>query len=116
MTFLHDLIEISSGKCVKLSRRFIVKTPLDASDIGKVSPTIYCDFTLKRTSGDGGYFSHSILISFPEVPKRVEFLNKFYQWLLYGQLLHKAKKLVACGANNSGKSSWARIVFGLINR
>ena len=116
MTFLHDLIEISSGKCVKLSRRFIVKTPLDASDIGKVSPTIYCDFTFKRTSGDGGYFSHSILISFPEVPKRVEFLNKFYQWLLYGQLLHKAKKLVACGANNSGKSSWARIFFGLINR
>ena len=48
MTFLHDLIEISSGKCVKLSSRFIVKTPLDASDIGKVSPTIYCDFTLKE--------------------------------------------------------------------
>ena len=81
-----------------------------------MSPKIYCDFTLKRTSGDGGYFSHSILNSFPEVPKRVEFLNKFYQCLLYGQLPHKSKKLVVCGANNSGKSSWARIFFGLMNR
>ena len=101
---------------MKLSSRCIVKTPLEASDIGKVSPRIYCDFTLKRTSGDGGYFSHSILNSFPEVPKRVEFLNKFYQCLLYGQLPHKAKKLVVCGANNSGKCSWARIIFGLMNR
>ena len=81
-----------------------------------MSPKIYCDFTLKRTSGDGGYFSHSILNSFPEVPKRVEFLNKFYQCLLYGQLPHKAKKLIVCGVNNSGKSSWARIFFGLMNR
>ena len=110
------MIEINGGKCVKLSSRCIVKTPLEASDIGKVSPRIYCDYTLKRTSGDGGYFSHSIINSFPEVPKRVEFLNKFYQCLLYGQLPHKAKKLVVCGANNSGKSSWARIFFGLMNR
>ena len=110
------MIEINGGKCVKLSSRCIVKTPLEASDIGKVSPRIYCDYTLKRTSGDGGYFSHSIINSFPEVPKRVEFLNKFYQCLLYGQLPHKAKKLVVCGANNSEKSSWARIFFGLMNK
>ena len=116
LTFLHDLIEINGGKCVKLSSRCIVKTPLEVSDIEKVSPRIYCDFTLTRTSGDDGYFSNSILNSFPEVPKRVEFLNKFYQCLLYGQLPHKAKKLVVCGANNSGKSSWARIFFGLMNK
>ena len=96
------MIEIKGGKSVKLSSRCIVKTP---SDVGKVSPRIYCDFTLKRTSGDGGSFSHSILNSFPEFPKRVEFLNKFDECLLYGQLLHKAKKLVVCDANNSGKSS-----------
>ena len=96
LAFLHNLIEINGGIC-------IVKTPLEASDIGKVSPVIYCDYTLKRISGDGGYFSHSIINSFPEVPKRVEFLNKFYQCLLYGQLPHKAKKIVVCGANNSGK-------------
>ena len=87
---------------MKLSSRCIVKTP---SDVGKVSPRIYCDFTLKRTRGDGGSFSHSILNSFPKVPKRMEFVNKFDECLLYGHLLHKAKKLVVCGANNSGKSS-----------
>ena len=46
----------------------------------------------------------------------MEFLNKFNQCPLYGQLPHKAKKLVVCGANNSGKSSWARIFFDLMNR
>ena len=73
LTFLHDLIEINGGKCVKLSSRCIVKTPLDASDIGKGSPIISCDFTLKRTSGEEEYCSHSILNSFPEVPKHMEF-------------------------------------------
>ena len=52
-TFLHDLIEINGGNSVKLSSRCLVKTTLEASDIGIVSPEIYCDFTLKRTSGDG---------------------------------------------------------------
>ena len=101
---------------MKLSSRCIVKTLLEANDIGKVSPRIYYDFTVKITSRDGGYFSYSILNSSPEVPKRVEFLNKFYQCLLYGQLPHKAMKLVVCGTNNSGKSSWARIFLGTMNR
>ena len=101
---------------MKLSSRCIVKTLLEANDIGKVSPRIYYDFTVKITSRDGGYFSYSILNSSPEVPKRVEFLNKFYQCLLYGQLPHKAMKLVVCGTNNSGKSSWTRIFLGIMNR
>ena len=101
---------------MQLSSPCIIKTPVQASDIGKVSPRIYCNFTLKRTSGDGGYSSKSIINSFPEVLKRLDFLNKFYQCLVYGQLPHKAKKLVVCGANNSEKSSWARIFFSLMNR
>ena len=64
LKFLHDLIEINGGKCVKLSSRCIVKAPRETSDIGKVLPRIYCDFTLKRTSGDGRYFSHSMINSF----------------------------------------------------
>ena len=56
------------------------------------------------------------LYSFPEVPKHVEFLNKFNPCLLYGELLHTAKKLLVCDANNSGQSSWARIIVGLMNR
>ena len=101
---------------MKLSSRCIVKTLLEANDIGKVSPRIYYDFTVKITSRDGGYFSYSILNSSPEGPNRVEFLNKFNQCLLYGQLPHKAMKLVVCGTNNSGKSSWARIFLGIMNR
>ena len=115
-TFVHELIEITGGKCLKLSSRCIVKTPLEGSDIGKISPRIYCDYTYKRTSGDGGYFSHSIINFFLEVPKHVEFLNKFNQCLLYGQLPHEAKKAAVCGTNSSGKSSCARIFFGLMNR
>ena len=46
----------------------------------------------------------------------MEFLNKFNECLLYEQFPHKAKKLVVCGSNNSGKSSWARIFFDLMNR
>ena len=101
---------------MKLSSRCINKTPLQASDTAKVLPRIYCDFTLTRTSGDGGYFSQSIKNSFPEIPKRVDILNNFYQCLLYRQRPHKAKKLDVCGATNSGKSSWARIFFGLMNK
>ena len=63
-----------------------------------------------------GYFSQSITNSLPEVPKYVEFLNKFYQCLLYGQLPHKAKNLVVCGSNNSGNVLWERTLFGLMNR
>ena len=101
---------------MKLSSRCIVKTPPEAIDIGKVSPRIYCDYTLKRTSGDGGYFSHNIINSFPEAAKPVKFLNKFYQYLLYGQLPHRAEKIVVCGTNDLGKSSWERTFFGLMNR
>ena len=63
-----------------------------------------------------GYFSQSITNSLPEVPKYVEFLNKFHQCILYGQLLHKAKKLAVCGSNNSGNVLWERTFFGLMNR
>ena len=51
LIFLHGLMEINDGKFVKLSSRYIVKKPLEANDIGKVSPRIYCNFTLKRLSG-----------------------------------------------------------------
>ena len=116
LIFAPDLIEINNGKCLKLSSRAFIKTPLKPDDLGVISPRTYCDYTLSNRSGDGGYFAHSILNSFPDVPIRVDFLNKFYQCLLFGQLEHKTKKLVVCGDNNSGKSSWAKVFFGLLNR
>ena len=109
------MIEVNNGKCLKLSSRRFIKTPLKRDDIGKISPRTYCDYTISRNCPDGGAFGASVLNSFPDVPKRVDFLNKFYQCLLFGQLPHKARKLVVCGENNSGKSSWARLFFGLLN-
>ena len=63
---------------------------------------------------DRGYVSQSITNSFPDVQTRVRFLNRFYQCLLYGQLPHKAKKLVVHGTSDSGKTSWANVFKGII--
>ena len=68
-------------------------------------PGTYYGYSITSSISDGGYFSLSILNSFPEAP-----------CLLYCQLSHKTKKIVLCGTNNSGKSSWNKNIFGLINR
>ena len=52
--------------------------------------------------------------SFPDLCERVNFINKFYQCFLCYQLPHKTRKLVVVGESDSGKSSWANILFGLI--
>ena len=52
--------------------------------------------------------------SFPDLTVRINFLNHFYQCLLYGQLPLKARKLVAVGDSDSGKSSWAKVLSGLV--
>lgn len=113
--FAHDLIEINGGKCLKLSSRRFVNIPFKPDGVGKISPRLYADYTLGVSRNDGGFFSQSILNSFPDVIVRAEFLNKFYQCLLYDQLPHKTRKLVVVGTNNSGKSSWAKVFFGLLN-
>ena len=92
------------------SRQFIV-TPLNKSHFGKVSPRTYQDIDVSATC-DGGYFANSILNSFPDRIERAQFLNKFYQCLLVGQLPLKTRKLLAVGPKDVGKSSWAS-VFGL---
>ena len=109
----YDLIEVSNGKCLKLSSRQFIDTPLSEADKGKVSPRCFKEYTING-SEDGGYFAASVINSFPTIEVRAPFLNKFYQCLLYGQLPHKITKLVVCGDSDSGKSSWARIFFGLI--
>ena len=109
----YDLIEVLDGKCLKLSSRQFVDTPLGDEDKGKISPRCFKEYKIDG-SEDGGYFSTSIINSFPDVETRTLFLNKFYQCLLFGQLPHKATKLVVCGDSNSGKTSWSKFFFGLI--
>jgi len=112
LVFHFDLIEVRGGFCLKLSSRSFVKTPLSLDDIGKISPRSFSNYHIKDRSG--GYFENSVKNSFPDLFERVNFLNKFYQCLLFGQLPHKCRKLVCEGLGNSGKSSWAKVFFGLL--
>lgn len=113
--FDYDYIEILGDRYLKLSSRRFVKCPFKDDEFGVTSPRCFQPFKLgELTRSDGGYFSSSVFNSFPELPERVNFLNKFYQCLLCYQLPHKAKKLVVVGEIDSGKSSWCQILKGLI--
>ena len=114
MSFKNDFIEINNGKCLKLSSRQFIRVPHDQFVAGKVVPRAYVDYDLTLQSGDGGYFESSINNSFPDLVDKVNFLNKLYQCFLFEQLPHKATKLVVVGESNSGKSSWAKIFFGIL--
>ena len=110
---LHlDLIEVPNGKCFKLSSKQFIQTPFKEKHLMKHSP--WC-FKYYVVSGDpdGGFFASSIINSFPDLQLRTNFLNKFYQCLLYGQLPIKAKKLVVVGEHDSGKTSWVQVLFGV---
>lgn len=115
ISFDYDYIEVTNDRYFKLSSRQFVACPFKKSDYGIVSPRCYQNYVL-GTKSDGGYFAKSVENSFPELGDRVRFLNKFYQCLLCYQLPHKARKLVVVGDRDSGKSSWANVLFGLIDR
>ena len=104
---------MKNNRFFKLSSRQIVACPFTEDEFGVVSPRCYKDFS-SASNCDGGYFSSSIQNSFPDLGERVRFLNKFYQCLLCNQLCHKARKLVAIGAKDSGKSSWVNVLFSII--
>ncbi|XP_066922183.1 uncharacterized protein [Clytia hemisphaerica] len=94
----------------------------------KVLPSIEMDYDYIEVNGgwffkfstesfvqcDGGCFTTSVENSFPELRERVNFLNKFYQCLLCFQFPHKVPRIVTSGSNNSGKTSWANVLLGLI--
>ena len=116
LTFRKDFIEINNRKVLKLSSRQFIRTPHEQFIEGKVVPRLYVDYDLTLQSGDGRYFRTSVVNSFPDKLARIAFLNKFYQCLLYGQLPHKATKLVTVGKSNSGKTSWAKLFYGLLGK
>ena len=57
-------------------------------------------------------FRASIKNSFPDQLEMALFLNKFYQCNLGHRLPMKIKKLLACGEQDSGKSTWAFVFYG----
>ena len=98
-----------------MSSRTFVACPFSPEEFGVISPRAYQSFVV-GTPCDGGYFASAVDNSFPDLDEKVEFLNKFYQCLLCKQLPHKVRKLVVVGARDSGKSSFAKLFFGLIPR
>ena len=107
-----DLIEVSDGKCLRISQRKFIDIPFTQQDFRYKSPRTYIPFDSMLES-DAKYFKEGIMNSFPESEIRVNFL-KFYQCLIAGRMPHKVKKLVLHGPNDSGKTSWINVVLGII--
>ena len=82
-----------------------------------MSPRIFKAFDPEPSIySDVEYFSRSLLNSFPDLGDRVRFANKFYQCFLCCQLPHKVRKLVVVGDKDSGKTTWVKVFFGLMQR
>lgn len=103
-----------NGKCFKLSSLEFIDTPLTPTKRGVISPRTFHSYDRFEDGLDAGVFAESIMNSFPDDARRIQFINKFYQCLLYQQLPQKTKKLVACGLADSGKTSWSNVFFGLL--
>ena len=82
-----------------------------------MSPRTFQEFNPEPAMfSDAEYFSTSVLNSFPDLGDRVRFANKFYQCFLCFQLPHKVRKLVVVGDKDSGKTTWVKVFFGLMQK
>lgn len=89
--------------------------PFSENELGLVSPRSFQPYRVEDLVGfDARFFESSIENSFPDIMERANFLNKFYQCFLCQQLIHKVRKLVVVGEKDSGKTSWANVLLGLI--
>ena len=71
-----DLIEVSDGKCRRISQRKFIDIPFTQKDFRYKSPRAYIPFD-STSESDAKYFKEGIMNSFPEPEIRVNFLNKF---------------------------------------
>ena len=108
-----DLIEVSNGKSLKISKRKYICTPLKENDFRKTSPRIFTSYD-SSVEPDAKFFSQKILNSFPDPETRVKFLNKFYRCLMASKMPHKVRKLFIHGPKDSGKTSWINVLLGMI--
>ena len=58
--FDFDLIEVSDGKCLKLSARKFINCPLQDKDIGKKSPRMFTGYDSNTIAPDAKYFAESV--------------------------------------------------------
>ena len=59
-------------------------------------------------------FKANLENSFPQLGDRIKFINKLYQCLLGQWMPLKLKKLIACGEQDSGKTTWMYLLKGFM--
>ena len=103
-------VQQSTAFCLH-KRKFI---PLDTNKYaGLTSPRMYCDYDPSNIPGKRiQLFKASLENSFNDVSQRINFINKMIQCALGRGLPLKLKKLIACGQQDSGKTSWMSILRG----
>ena len=111
--FHPDYIEVSGGQFFRISSWSFTDCPANLS-YGKISPRVYIPYD-STTPLQRVYFKSGIKNSFPELPVRTAFLNKFYQCFLGRRMPQKIRKLVVSGPRDSGKTSWACVLHRIIS-
>ena len=76
-----DLIEVDDLKFFNISQRKFIDCPLKDEDFRKVSPRMYIKYDSSKDP-EPGCFKDGVLNSFPDLPGRMTFFNKFYQCLM----------------------------------
>ena len=110
--FHPDYVEVSGGKLFQLSARSFTECPPNM-ELGKISPRMFMPYD-STTPPQPLYFKNAVKNSFPELPERTAFLNKFYQCFVGCRMPHKIRKLVVSGPKDSGKTSWACVFHRII--
>ena len=90
--FHTDYVEVSGGKFFQLSARWFTECPPNM-ELGKISPRMFMPYD-STTPPQPLYFKNAVKNSFPELPERTAFLNKFYQCFVGCRMPHKFRKLV----------------------
>ena len=108
-----DLIEVSNGFFLQISRRQFIRDAIPPAKCSLISPRAFVPYNCS-TMPQPGYFKQGVLNSFPDEIVRARFCNKFYQCLLAGKMPHKIRKLVVAGPKDSGKTSWACIFHRIV--
>ena len=80
---------------------------------GLRTPRVFADYDSTNRPGTNiDLFEASLRNSFPEQRQLVKFLTKFYECNLGHNLPMKIPKLLVCGAQDSGKTTWAEVFYG----
>ena len=80
---------------------------------GLLTPRMFCEYNHQNKPEKGiELLKASLENSFTNTTTRVNFVNKLYQCALGQGLPLKLKKLIACGEQDSGKTTWMYILRG----